>query len=94
MNKLTTMATAALQPVTALHQETPKGRLAAKYIKTGAGFCILVGAFFLPRFLGIDKLAAYVLAGFGGFMMSQELVTRYLKVIPAAISALKGKPDA
>ena len=90
MSKLGAVTTAALKPVAQLHEETPKGRLAAKYIKTVAGFLVFVGAFFLPKFLGIDKLAAYLVAGFGGFMMSQELVTRYLKIIPAAIGALKG----
>ena len=90
MSKLGAVTTAALKPVADLHQTVPKARLIEKYTKTVAGFFVLVGAFFLPKFLGIDRWMAYLLSGFGGFMMSQELVKKYLKIIPAAIGALKG----
>jgi hypothetical protein len=90
MTDLKTMTGLAFKPVADLHRETPKPRLKRKYVKTVAGFLIFGGAFFMPKFLGIHAVASYVVAGFGAFMMSQELVTKYLKVIPAAIAAFRG----
>ena len=90
MSDLRTMTAAAIKPVTDLHQQTPRGRLVTKYIKTVVGFLVFVGAFFMPKYLGIPAVASYVVAAFGGFIMSQELVTGFIKIIPAAIAALKG----
>lgn len=89
--RLQTMGMNAFKPVTDLHDETPRPKLIEKYAKTAAGFLVFVGGFFTPKYLGLHVTASYVISGFGAFMMSQELVVRYLKIIPSAIKALTGK---
>ena len=65
--------------------------------RTLAGVAVFGGAWLLPK-LGFPWQASLGVAAFGGWIASQQLVTTYLKTIPAFIAdlvnALKGqKPN-
>ena len=90
MTDLKTMTGMAFKPVTDLHKELPPARRRVKYGKSLAGGLVFAGGFFIPKFLGFPWPVGAVVSCFGAFIVSQELVERFLKVIPAAIAALKG----
>lgn len=73
--------------VTASVRAIPPGKRGPKIIKTLLGIAVGVGAFYLPR-LGFPWQASLVVAGFGGFIASQELVIAFAKVVPATIAAV------
>ena len=90
MSDLKTMTGLAFKPVTDMHRDTPPAKLRVKYLKSVAGGVVFVGGFFIPKFLGFPWPVGAVVSCFGAFIVSQEVVTRFIKIIPAAVAALKG----
>lgn len=76
----------------------PAAKRKTQWVKTIGGGVVFGGGFLLPL-IGYPWYAGVGVAGFGAFLMSQQLILAYLTAIPQAIgaivSALGGrKPDA
>jgi len=67
----------------------PLAKRREKHVRSVFGGLVFIGAFFLPRFLGFDWKVALVVAGFGAWTISGELVRSYLLIIPAFIRDIK-----
>jgi hypothetical protein len=80
--KLTHME-AQLQALKAI--PAPKRR--TKVLRTMAGIFVFGAAWFLPQ-LGFPQLAAYVVGGFGAFIVSQDIVSTFARLVPAVVRDL------
>lgn len=71
----------------------PKRR--TKYLRSAAGILVFGAAWFLPSWLGFPQAVAYIVGGFGAFIVSQDLVVTFFKLVPAVIRdivlALRGQ---
>jgi hypothetical protein len=61
----------------------PKRR--TKLLRSAVGAVVFLGAWFLPKYLGFPSSAAYVMGGFGAFLVSQDLVMAFCRLVPAVI---------
>lgn len=81
-------ATIGAMPVFQERAKIPMAKRVAQWLNTLAGTVIFVGSFFLPKYLGFPWQAAAVVAFFGGWMASKQLVLTFVKVVPQTIAAV------
>lgn len=81
-------ATIGAMPVFRERAKIPMAKRVGQWVNTAAGTLIFVGSFFLPKYLGFPWQAAAVVAFFGGWMASKQLVLTFVKIVPQTIAAV------
>lgn len=76
-----------MSPITQSVRAIPPHKRGPKLVKTLAGVVLFVGGLLTPKYLGYPWQVGAAIAGFGGFLVSQDLVIAYAKVVPAAVGA-------
>jgi hypothetical protein len=77
-------STARLQALKAI----PPDKRRTKVVRSLVGSALFVGAWFLPHLLGFPQYVAYIVGGFGAFIVSQDLVATFFGFVPALIRDL------
>jgi len=67
-------------------QAIPGSRRRTKVLRSIVGTLVFVGAWFLPKWLGFPQAVAYIVGGFGAFIVSQDLVGTFFRLVPAVIA--------
>lgn len=84
-------------PAIKAREVIPVEKRKTQWVKTLVGITVGLIGLLTPKYLGYPWQVGVGIAGFGGFISSQQLITDYLKAIPQAIgaivSALGGKRD-
>lgn len=77
-------------PAIKARAQIPAHKRKSQWLKTVAGGAVFLLGLAAPWKLGFPWQAGLGIAAFGGFMVSQQLVTDFLKAIPQAIAAIVG----
>lgn len=85
MNPLTTLTN---QPAIQARASIPVAKRKTQWVKTLTGGTIFVGGFFLPSYLAYPWQVGLAVSGLGAFMVSQQLVTSYLKAVLQAVGSI------
>ncbi len=71
-------------------KKIPEKKRKQKVFSTIVGAVVAVAGFLVPKYLGFPIWFGMILVGFGGWIISKELLKSYLGYIPAALKDFMG----
>lgn len=66
----------------------PPHKRKPKILSVVVGGAVFVGGFAIPKYLGFPWQVGVVVAFFGGFIASKEMVLAFARVVPQTLAAL------